>query len=120
MEHRQYVRPAVAARQLGCSVHHLRQLALQGKIQCIRTPGGHRRYNLDKFRSMPPPVKLADIQVSEATAAGKTVRIYEGIRCERDKRHRGIALLRVADSEIVFLCSHAGCAPHQQHSEKKA
>ena len=38
-----------AAEILGYNPNYLRELAKQGKIDFIRTPGGHRRYNVESF-----------------------------------------------------------------------
>ena len=38
-----------ASEILGYSVNHLRELEKQGKIACIRTAGGHRRYDVEAF-----------------------------------------------------------------------
>lgn len=38
-----------AAEILGYNPDYLRELANQGKIEFIRTPGGHRRYNVESF-----------------------------------------------------------------------
>ena len=38
-----------AAEILGYNADYLRELANQGKIEVIRTPGGHRRYNVEAF-----------------------------------------------------------------------
>ena len=38
-----------AAEILGYNADYLRELANQGKIGFIRTPGGHRRYNVESF-----------------------------------------------------------------------
>lgn len=38
-----------AAEILGYNPNYLRDLEKQGKIACIRTTGGHRRYDVDSF-----------------------------------------------------------------------
>lgn len=39
-----WLRPAQAARLLGCSTRHVCDLADRGLLPCRRTPGGHRRF----------------------------------------------------------------------------
>ena len=41
--------PRDAAKALGYNVDYLRQLAKQGKIPTIRTPGGHLRYAIQEY-----------------------------------------------------------------------
>ncbi len=41
-----------AARMLGVSIVTLRRWEAAGKIKCARTPGGHRRYDVDQLRGM--------------------------------------------------------------------
>ena len=45
----QFMTPRDAAKALGYNVDYLRQLAKQGKIPTIRTPGGHRRYAIQEY-----------------------------------------------------------------------
>ncbi len=44
-----YVRPEEACRVLKVSAESLKRWAKSGKIDFVRTSGGHRRYNLEKF-----------------------------------------------------------------------
>ncbi len=46
------VRISEAARILGVTVDTLRRWEAAGKIQAERTPGGHRRYDVDKIRGI--------------------------------------------------------------------
>ena len=46
---KQYLTPREAAKALGYNVDYLRQLAKQGKIPTIRTPGGHLRYAIQEY-----------------------------------------------------------------------
>ena len=45
----QFMTPRDAAKALGYNVDYLRQLAKQGKIPTIRTPGGHLRYAIQEY-----------------------------------------------------------------------
>ncbi len=45
----QFMTPRDAAKTLGYNVDYLRQLAKQGKIPTIRTPGGHLRYAIQEY-----------------------------------------------------------------------
>ena len=44
-----YMSPRAAAQTLGITVDPLRRMERAGKIVCIRTGGGHRRYNVQSF-----------------------------------------------------------------------
>jgi excisionase family DNA binding protein len=44
-----YVTASTAAEQLGFSIITLRRLAEKGRIEFLRTAGGHRRYNVNTF-----------------------------------------------------------------------
>ena len=44
-----YVTASTAAEQLGFSIITLRRLAEKGRIDFLRTAGGHRRYNVNTF-----------------------------------------------------------------------
>ncbi len=46
-----YVSPREAQKILGVSIQTLRNWDKEGKIDSIRTPSGHRRYNIDSFLS---------------------------------------------------------------------
>ena len=45
----QFMTPREAAKALGYNVDYLRQLAKQGKLPTIRTPGGHLRYAIQEY-----------------------------------------------------------------------
>ena len=44
-----YISPRDAAQTLGITVDHLRRMERAGEITCIRTGGGHRRYDVQSF-----------------------------------------------------------------------
>ena len=44
-----YKPPRDAAQTLGITVEHLRRMERAGEITCIRTGGGHRRYDVQSF-----------------------------------------------------------------------
>ena len=44
-----YKPPREAAQTLGITVEHLRRMERAGEITCIRTGGGHRRYDVQSF-----------------------------------------------------------------------
>ncbi len=44
-----YKSPREAAQTLGITVDHLRRMECAGEITCIRTGGGHRRYDVQSF-----------------------------------------------------------------------
>ena len=44
-----YKPPREAAQTLGITVDHLRRMERAGEITCIRTGGGHRRYDVQSF-----------------------------------------------------------------------
>ena len=44
-----YKSPREAAQTLGITVEHLRRMERAGEITCIRTGGGHRRYDVQSF-----------------------------------------------------------------------
>ena len=44
-----YMTPRDAAQTLGITVDHLRRMERAGEITCIRTGGGHRRYDVQSF-----------------------------------------------------------------------
>ena len=44
-----YKPPREAAQTLGITVDHLRRMECAGEITCIRTGGGHRRYDVQSF-----------------------------------------------------------------------
>ncbi len=44
-----YKSPREAAQTLGITVDHLRRMERAGAITCIRTGGGHRRYDVQSF-----------------------------------------------------------------------
>ncbi len=44
-----YKPPRAAAQTLGITVEHLRRMERAGEITCIRTGGGHRRYDVQSF-----------------------------------------------------------------------
>ena len=46
------VRISEAARMLGVSVDTLRRWEAAGKIEVERTPGGHRRYEVDQLKGI--------------------------------------------------------------------
>ncbi len=41
--------PQKAAQVLDISIEHLRRMEARGEIDCVRTGGGHRRYDVHKF-----------------------------------------------------------------------
>ncbi|RME53206.1 MAG: MerR family DNA-binding transcriptional regulator, partial [Deltaproteobacteria bacterium] len=49
-----------AAEELGVTVETLRRWEAAGKIEVERTPGGHRRYDLAKLRTLCPRRTLRD------------------------------------------------------------
>ncbi|NEP02760.1 MAG: recombinase family protein, partial [Symploca sp. SIO2E9] len=44
-----YVKPSEAAESLGVCLRTLRRWESEGKIQTVKTPSGHRRYNIEGF-----------------------------------------------------------------------
>jgi excisionase family DNA binding protein len=52
MEMVNLVTPQEAAASIGVSVDTLRRWADEGKITVVKTPGGHRRYDLDELRRL--------------------------------------------------------------------
>jgi putative resolvase len=62
-----YLPAKKAAEILGYHPEHLRRLAVDGKIETIRTKGGHRRYNVEAFikgKSAPTFTTVCDCRVS--------------------------------------------------------
>lgn len=49
-----------AARELGVTVQTVRDWDRQGKIQSVRTMGGHRRYDLDELKKLRADPREAD------------------------------------------------------------
>jgi excisionase family DNA binding protein len=52
METKKLVMPAKAAEMLGVTVMCLRVWENEGKIECVKTLGGHRRYKLDEIKKL--------------------------------------------------------------------
>jgi putative resolvase len=64
-----YLPAKKAAEILGYHPEHLRRLAVDGKIETIRTKGGHRRYNVEAFirgKSSPTLTTICYCRVSSA------------------------------------------------------
>ena len=47
-----FIRPEIACKMLKVTNETLKRWAGTGKIQFIKTPGGHRRYNIDGFLNL--------------------------------------------------------------------
>jgi len=80
-----YISGSKASRLLGISQQTLRAYADKEKIESLRTPGGQRRYNVDKY--------IAE-QVSHYTAARKSI-IYARVSTRKQKRD--------LDHQVEFL-----------------
>lgn len=123
MQYEEFLKPAAAAAQLGCKPSDLHRLESLGEIETIRTAGGHRRYNVAGYLERQVDEEIAtldDIRLRVVVAPrGRKLRVYDGIQCQRDKRHRGIAIYRPSDGVLVFLCHHSGCPPHTSIPQKK-
>lgn len=46
------ITPKQAAKMLGITTNSLRNWELAGKIQVVKTMGGHRRYKLEEIKAM--------------------------------------------------------------------
>jgi len=84
---RSYVSGSKASQRLGISQHTLRTYAEQKKIETIRTPGGQRRYNVDKYVSE---------QIPEPATHGKSI-IYARVSTRKQRRD--------LDHQVDFLKS---------------
>ena len=88
-----YYRAKEASEILGYSINHLRELEKQGKITCIRTAGGHRRYDVETFiKNQPQPdafITLCYCRVSSAK--------------QRDDLEKQVSLMRsiYPDAEVI-------------------
>jgi predicted site-specific integrase-resolvase len=60
MEEQTYVSPKEAIRILGVHPLSLKNWETNGKIECIRTPGGKRMYNVKKYLNSTKPVSTVD------------------------------------------------------------
>ncbi len=57
MEDQNYVSPKIAVKILGVHPLSLKNWEMNGKIECIRTPGGKRMYNVKKYLDGKNPIK---------------------------------------------------------------
>jgi len=80
-----YISGSKASRLLGISQQTLRAYSDKEKIESLRTPGGQRRYNVDKY--------IAE-QVSHYTATRKSI-IYARVSTRKQKRD--------LDHQVEFL-----------------
>lgn len=64
MKDKKYVSPREAHEILGVSVQTLRKWEKKGRIKAIRTPSGHRRYNIDDIISINDGVTVIYARVS--------------------------------------------------------
>ena len=60
MEEQTYVSPKEAIRILGVHPLSLKNWEMNGKIECIRTPGGKRMYNIKKYLNSTKPSSTVD------------------------------------------------------------
>ena len=70
--------PAEAANLLGVSVSSLRRYASEGRVDCTRTPRGHRRYRREDIEALipqPPALGALPHGVSLGESHGPTSRI---------------------------------------------
>ena len=78
-----------AAKILGYSPNYLRQLAAAGKIPCIRTAGGHRRYDI---RELAQKQNKSDASVS-LQAGGSFAEVVDEIQHVRNATVNLVAAL---------------------------
>ena len=52
MDEQELISPAQAAKMLGVSITTLRNWEKAGKIKCIKTLGGHRRFKVDEIKKI--------------------------------------------------------------------
>ena len=122
-----YERARVAAEMLGVSARQLQRMRASGEIKTIRTENGARWYNVTEYQtrlSTKEVFSVKDIRVRRETFGDEnkeTLNVFDGVRCARDRRHRGIAVQRMSDGAIVFMCANKDCLPHEStaHTRKK-
>src|ERR1700733_294776 len=66
-----YFRPEEARRKLNVSNDILRKWDEQGKIKCIRTQGGHRRYDLSSMLGTPKPIERKYVCYARVSASSQ-------------------------------------------------
>ena len=82
-----------ASKILDYTPHHLRELEKQGKIACIRTAGGHRRYDVDSFlKNQSQPDAFTTVCYCRVSS-----------RKQRDDLERQVSLMRsiYPDAEVI-------------------
>ena len=66
-----YKSPRDAAQTLGITVEHLRRMERAGEITCIRTGGGHRRYDVQSFIDAQTETPLTTIGYCRVSSRGE-------------------------------------------------
>ena len=64
--------PRDAAQTLGITVDHLRRMERAGEITCIRTGGGHRRYDVQSFIDVQSAADITTIGYCRVRGKGQT------------------------------------------------
>ena len=67
-----YKSPRDAAQILGITVDHLRRMERAGEITCIRTGGGHRRYDVQSFIDAQIQADTTTIGYCRVSSRGQT------------------------------------------------
>ena len=90
---KKYYSAKQAAEILGYNPNYLRELEKQGKIACIRTAGGHRRYDVESFiKSKSKPDTFTTVCYCRVSSAK-----------QRDDLERQVNLMRnlYPDAEVI-------------------
>jgi len=75
-----YKSPRDAAQTLGITVDHLRRMERAGEITCIRTGGGHRRYDVQSFIDAQTETDITTIGYCRVSSSGQTDALESQVR----------------------------------------
>ncbi len=80
-----YMSPRVAAQTLGITVDHLRRMERAGEITCIRTGGGHRRYDVQSFIDAQTQADITTIGYCRVSRKGQSDALASQVAYVREK-----------------------------------
>lgn len=75
-----YMSPRSAAQTLGITVEHLRLMERAGDITCIRTSGGHRRYDVQSFIDAQTETDMATVGYCRVSGKGQADDLASQVR----------------------------------------
>ena len=98
-----YMSPRKAAKVLDVCVEQLRRMARDGQIDCIRTAGGHRRFDVQRFLDKHSETDIATIGYCRVSGKGQADDLASQVAYGQEK-YPHAEIIQDFGSGINFKC----------------